>query len=281
MMKKGAVVAEKYVIKEALGKGGSSDVFLVKDIQRKCLYTMKVSSDKALLKREARLTGEINSRYFPAFVDFEEKEEGAYLVLEYIEGTSLQSLIDGGQRFSEKESLTIMEHVTAALSVLHHHKTPLVHLDIKPANIIITPRGEVRIIDMGAGSIVGMGKGKTGGTYGYGAPEQFKAGAFPGPAADVYACGKLMRYLLTGKNPTHPPYEVEKRRLYGKRRYLQRLIKKCLEPEPDRRYPNAGILHKEIRMLQERGEKGRQLTKKVKPDVIYVKCIWKSDYERV
>lgn len=281
MLKKGEEVAGKYVIKESLGKGGSSEVFLVKDMQKNCLYTLKASSDKVLLKQEAMLTGEINSRYFPAFIDFEEGENMAYLVLEYIEGTTLQSLLDSGRCFSEQESLFIMEYITAALSVLHLHRMPLVHLDIKPANIMISPQGEVRIIDMGAGSIVGRGKGRKGGTYGYSAPEQLKTGAIPGPEADVYACGKLLLYLLTGKNPAHPPYEAEKRMVYGKRGHLCRIIKKCLEPEAGRRYPNAAVLHREIRRLQEGKKKGIWRKEKKKPDVIYVKCLWKSDYERV
>lgn len=283
MLKKGTVITKKYIIREALGEGGSSEVYLAGKVQGDGLYTLKISHNRELLKKEARLVGEIGSRYFPAFVDYEEEGDEGYLVLEYIEGTSLQKMLDGGRRFTEEEIFLLMEHVTAALSVLHFHKTPLVHLDVKPANIIISPRGEVKLIDMGAGSIVGLTQQKKGGTYGYGAPEQFWHGALPGPQADVYACGKLLSYLLTGKNPALPPYNVEMQILRGSRRdkRWQKIITKCLEMEPGRRYPDGRSLHKEIRMLQERGRGWLKRTPAASEETVYIKCLWKSDYERV
>lgn len=281
MLKKGMVIAEKYVVKERLGKGSSGEVCLVADMRKNILYTMKTGADKALLRREAYLAGEIHSQYFPAFVDYEEEENRAYLVLEYIEGFSLQALLDGGRCFSEEEIFILMEHVTAALAALHLHKTPLVHLDVKPANILLTPRGEVKLIDMGAGSVAGEKHGKIGGTLGYGAPEQFLPGARPKPAADVHACGKLLLYLLTGKNPAHPPYDLEKKLLLGKRvnGMWCKVIEKCLDKEPGRRYPDAGSLHKELRRLHEQGAKKQNGLSF--GEVVYVKCLWKSDYERV
>ncbi len=283
MIKKGTLIADTYIIKEILGEGGSGAVFLASKEQGEALYTLKASENKELLKREAFFTGEIRNEYFPGFVDYTEDEDYGYLVLEYVEGTSLQVLLDRGRQFSEKEVLILMESITAALAQLHYHKTPIVHLDIKPANIIITTKGELRIIDMGAGSKVGVRMPSKGGTYGYGAPEQFWQGALPGPEADVYACGKLMAYLLTGKNPCQPPYDEEKRMLKsnGVKKSWQQVILKCIEMEPQKRYPDANTLHKEIMKLQREFFEGVRLRNKEGVDILYMKSIWKSDYERV
>ena len=175
-----------------------------------------------------------------------------------------------------------MEQVTAALSRLHYHKNPMVHLDIKPDNILITTAGNVRIIDLGTGAFVGMPQQQRGGTYGFGAPEQFWKGASPGPEADVYACGKLMAYLFTGKNPCKPPYDVEQQMLKSccVKKCWRRLIAKCLELEPQKRYPDASMLHKEIMELQRNSSGSGKAMGKREFEVVYLKCIWKSDYER-
>ncbi len=283
MIKKGTVIANTYLVKEQLGEGACGAVFLAECVNGKSVYTLKVSEDKELLKREALICGEVQSEYFPGFVDYEEDEYYGYLVLEYVEGISLQHLLDRGRVFTEKEVLILMESITAALSVLHYHKIPIVHLDIKPANVLITTKGAVRIIDMGAAAHAGARLQRKGGTYGYGAPEQFWQGVYPGPAADVYACGKLMAYLLTGKNPCQPPYDVEERMMRSKgiKKGWRQVVKKCLEKEPQKRYPDGKALHREIMNLQKaQFEKGK-LRDKGTLNTIYLKSVWKSDYERV
>ncbi|MBQ8822038.1 MAG: serine/threonine protein kinase [Lachnospiraceae bacterium] len=283
MIKKGTVIADTYLIKEQLGEGSCGTVFLAGKVNGEELYTLKLSEDKELLKREAFLCGQMQSEYFPGFVDYGEDGAYGYLVLEYVEGISLQHLLDKGRTFSERDVLIVMESITAALSRLHHHRIPIVHLDIKPANVIVTTKGEVRIIDMGAGSPVGVRQGRKGGTYGYGAPEQFWQGILPGPAADVYACGKVMAYLLTGKNPCQPPYDVEKKLLKSKgvKKSWQQVILKCLEQEPQKRYPDGKALHREIMNLQKAQLERGKVRNKQGVDIIYLKSIWKSDYERV
>lgn len=280
MLKRGSVIADKYVIREPLGKGGSSSVFLAEGMENGKQYTIKVSTEKELLRQEAELLGKICSRYFQSVKDYIEDQERAYLVLTYLEGASLQQLLDGGRHFSETEIGEIMEQVTAALTELHYRKQPMVHLDLKPANILLDTTGVVHMIDLGAGGIVGEKKIQKGGTYGYAAPEQFWRGAHVGAAADVYACGKLLAYLFTGKDPAKPPYDMELRllRSSGCKKGWQILIEKCLKTEAGSRYPDAGILHKEIRRLQQEGSK--KGTAKQAADIIYRKCIWKSDYER-
>lgn len=283
MIKKGTLIAGTYMIKECLGEGSTGAVFLAGTKQENKQYTLKVSENKELLKREAYICGEMQSKYFPGFVDYEEDERYGYLVLEYVEGISLQALLDKGRKFSEWEVLILMESITAGIAQLHYHKIPMVHLDIKPANIILTTKGEVRIIDMGAGSKVGVRMQARGGTYGYGAPEQFWKGALPGTEADVYACGKLMAYLLTGKNPCQPPYDVEIQLLKSKgvKKSWQQIIGKCIEMEPQKRYPDGKALHREIMNLQKAQLEKGKVRNKGSVNTVYLKSIWKSDYERV
>ncbi len=272
-------VKQRYNIEALVGQGASSKVFKVR--RDNVIYALKVSEDVKLLRREAFFLKNLSCDVFPYFFDWMESEQ-AYLIMEYVEGFNLQDIMDKGQVFSLEEALWILEPILQGLDYLHRQNPCVVFRDLKPANILMAVNGRVYLTDFGSvfsESIEDISTVRTG-TYGYAAPEQFWQNMQASPDWDVYAAGKLLGYLLTGKNPAIPPYHVEDFYERDKRipPAIQEVIHRCLGENKEARYPNAGELLKALKLAKDEGEKrtfGRRRT------VEYKKCIWKSEYRRI
>src|SRR6185312_1167825 len=126
-----------------------------------------------------------------------------FLVMEYVPGSTLRQVLRDRGTLTPAETLTVMDHVLAALAVAHH--AGLVHRDIKPENVLITADGRVKVADFGlARAVAGSTVTTTGsvlfGTAAYLAPEQFQHGTAD-ERSDVYSSGIVMYELLTGRTP--------------------------------------------------------------------------------
>ena len=272
-------VKQKYDIEALIGQGARSKVFKVK--KDKVAYALKVSEDIELLKREPVFLKNVSHKVFPKFCDWMESER-AYLVMEYIEGLDLQEILDKGQVFTLEEALWILEPVLEGLNYLHSQNLCVVFRDLKPANILVETKGNVYLTDFGSvfsETMEDISHVRTG-TYGYAAPEQFWQDMQATPDWDVYAAGKLLGYLLTGKNPAIPPYHVED--FYEKDKRvapaIREVIHRCLSENREVRYQNAGELLKALKLAKDAGKKktfGRRR------NVEYKKCIWLSEYRRI
>lgn len=162
------------------------------------------------------------------------------LVLEgYIEGETLASIIEKNE-LNPKNTVTYMLDICNALDFLH--KRNIVHRDVKPSNIIITPENKAVLIDLSAARLIHEGKKKDTanlGTVGYAAPEQF--GLYQSlPPTDIYALGVMFNEILTG---VHPSLTTPKGRL-GK------IIKKCTNTQISNRYQTIDILISDLRRYQ-------------------------------
>ncbi len=277
-------ILSKYSVEYILGKGAKADVYYVRSKKDRKGYALKVSKDKKTLKTEAYYLEKVENKIFPSFVEWLEGEQG-YLVMEYIEGRNLQEILDAGMVFSVDETVWMISEILDGVGYLHEQNPIMVYRDLKPANILIDRTGKLRIVDLG--SVIEVSTQAVQyirtGTYGYAAPEQFWEGMEPRPSWDVYAAGKLMGYLLTGKNPAVPPYHVEE--FYEKDRRIppaiKEIIRRCLSDHEQARYENAGALRRSLYMARDdiQGKKKRHMLQKKGPD--YKKCIWLSDYRRI
>lgn len=272
-------VRKKYDIEALVGQGAKSKVFKVK--KGSAVYALKVSEDVELLKREAFFLKNLSYDTFPRFFDWMESEQ-AYLIMEYVEGFNLQEIMDKGQVFSLEEALWILEPVLQGLDYLHRQSPYIVYRDLKPANILVGINGQIYLTDFGSAfteTMRDMSKVRTG-TYGYAAPEQFWQNMQASPDWDVYAAGKLLGYLLTGKNPTIPPYQVEDFYENDKRvsPFISEVINRCLNKNREARFVNAGELLKALKEAKDT-EKKHSFRKRVK--VKYKKCVWMSEYRRI
>ncbi len=156
-------------------------------------------------------------------------EDGSAIVVEeFISGITVGDVLESGH-YTERGLKIVICKVCGALSILH--SLDIVHRDIKPENIMITNDGEVVLIDFNASREYKDGKAKDThilGTHGFAAPEQYGLGQTDN-RTDIYALGVLMNVMLTGEHPSKSLYD-------GK---LNKVIKKCLNANPDERYQDV------------------------------------------
>ncbi len=157
--------------------------------------------DETLFQREAALLAQLRHPNLPACWDAFSENGSHYLVSDLIEGRSLQDLIEQHGPASESDVAHWGIHLSDALVYLHSQQPPIIHRDIKPDNIIITPEGNAVLVDFGIARRYQAGKQDTMkiGTWGYLPPEQ-KAGRTE-PRSDLYALGGTLYFALTGNDP--------------------------------------------------------------------------------
>jgi serine/threonine protein kinase len=200
---------DRYRILEQLGKGGMGAVYLAQDTVLQTNVAVKINQNPRIEGRdqflhEARLLASLRHPNLPRVIDYFVIEQSQYLVMDYVPGDDLGSIVirDGIQPV--EKVVTWARQLGNALQYLHSQNPPVVHRDIKPANIKITPRGEVMLVDFGIAKSVDISQetstGARGLTPGYSPPEQYGA-ARTGPYSDQYGLAATIYNLLTAKKP--------------------------------------------------------------------------------
>ena len=209
-MKIGQIVKERYEILQVLGEGGMAFVYKARDTQLERFVAIKTLKPSYVnqetfvdrFKREARTAANLNHPNIVQIFDWGIEEE-PYFVMEYIEGDTLTSIISKNKTISLSDILFIGAQVSNGLHAAH--QKGLVHRDIKPGNIMITPDGKVKVTDFGIVSLQNEESDitKTGsvlGTASYISPEQAQ-GKPVSIESDLYSLGTVLYELITGKTP--------------------------------------------------------------------------------
>jgi len=192
-------------------------------------------------KEEAVLLGKINHPNIVQVYDFHEENGTGYIVMEYLEGKSLEEELESGKRMGEGEIQSLLLPILEGLEQVHEMQ--ILHRDIKPQNIMLTKRGAI-LIDFGASRQYALGQSKSMTqvlTPGYAPLEQYGSRAVFGPPLDIYAVGATMYRMLEGKRP---PDAVDlamqnvELGLGGNGR-IETIIRRCMEPKVPDRYPNV------------------------------------------
>ena len=208
-----------YELGGRLGEGGSGVVYQGRDLRLDRTVAIKVLSDAlrddelawARLLREARLASQLNHPHIAAIYDLGEEDGRAYIVMEYVEGLPLAELIPEGGMPGE-QATRYATQIADTLAYAHEHGT--LHGDLKGSNIVVTPEGDVKLLDFGLGRRIprhGMGEvtsssqalaeaGTTAGTLPYIAPEVLRGGA-TSAQSDAWALGVLIYQMATGELP--------------------------------------------------------------------------------
>ena len=268
----------KYEKIRKLGCGTTSEVFLVRDLTDGRQYAMKVGADKELLKRESEVLKNLAHPMLPVWKDYFENQKGC-LVMEYIEGITLQEWLEKYGRASEIMACNIISELLGLLQFLHSQSPPIIYRDLKATNIMIDKSGFILVIDLGGA----VKSHFMVGTYGYAAPEQFWEGIEPGPECDIYAAGKLLAFLLTGKDPCIPPYDMlkfcEKDAKVSRRMYD--VIGRSISMHSLGRYASAQEFNSALHTALGSNNVKWLMSGRKKETIEYEKCVWRSEYQRI
>jgi len=261
-----------------LGAGGMGIVYLAEDtrLQRQVAVKVlppEVASDRRWLQRfltEARSASMLNHPNVAHIYDIGESDEVRFIAMEYVEGNSLDTRIDG-QPMETTELVAIASQIADALDAAHNKG--VVHRDIKPQNVVLTARGQVKVLDFGLAKIQEPGDtdsvtrikttpGAVMGTLQYMSPEQALGRAVDG-RADIFSLGVLMYEMATGRLPfsgatmnetldliLHSEPPAISRFNYGASPELEFVIRKCLAKLPEERYQSTRELLVDLRSLQ-------------------------------
>src|SRR5688500_12939843 len=252
------LVGGRYEILRTLGQGAFGHTFLARDrtddrtVAIKLLDTRGRGGDdwKAyeLFKREADVLRAVRHHGIPeVYETFQDVWLGAptaFLVMEYIEGTSLAAIIEEKRAIESSTIVHLFLELLGILDYLHSRVPPILHRDIKPANIIVRPNGFPALVDFGSVRRVFLSPEESGstiaGTYGYMPYEQYMGQATP--ASDLYAAAATFLHLLTGRAPRDFMNDEGRiqvpESLPGEAR-LRDVLARLLRPSPAERFASA------------------------------------------
>lgn len=259
----------KYKIDSLVARGGMGAVLkathptLKRHVVLKKLTIRGSAAIAERFKREARILMDFKNDNIVRVFDHFKEGSSHYMVLEYVDGMSLDQLIKRQRFLSSELSLTILLEASKALS--YAHSMGVIHRDIKPGNILISKKGEIKLADFGIASSEededsGLTReGMTLGTPCYMPPEQIENSKNVDKRADIYSMGVMLYEMVTGKKPYPGNFSAETVVMIRKGRYrragkingrihpfVDKLIKKLMQPDPARRIQDADRLIKVI-----------------------------------
>lgn len=246
----GMVLLGRYQIRREIGRGGFSIVYLAEDLlaKRKLvaikrIYLRSLSPRQMIdatetCNREIKILSHLKSvNGVPTFYEGFTDSENWYLILEYIEGHTLEEYVPQTPNgyLSENEAVEIGQQLASLLQKIHERN--IIFRDVKPANIMLTPHGKLYLIDFGIARFFTPGQKKDTtplGSPGYASPEQYGQ-AQTDARADVYGLGATLQTLLTGRNPLEASQGEPSRNPEQPSPRICRLLDEMLALERDRR----------------------------------------------
>jgi serine/threonine protein kinase/Tol biopolymer transport system component len=255
-LEQGTLLNGRYRIVDILGQGGMGSVYRAMDENlgvevavKENLFTTDEYSRQFRL--EAVILASLRHPNLPRVTDHYVIEGvGQYLVMDYIEGEDLRQRMERMGTISEEDAILVGAAMSDALAYLHTRKPPVLHRDIKPGNVKITPEGQVYLVDFGLAKLIQGSQTTTTGaramTPGYSPPEQYGT-ARTDPRSDIYSLGATLYAALTGVIPEDGLARVmDNLQLTPLRKHnpnisrrLAAAIEKAMEAYPDDRFQNA------------------------------------------
>jgi len=255
LLENGTILAGRYVIEGLLGQGGMGAVYLALDKHIpekkwavKELWDYGDPATRQLIqnqfKREASILATLDHPNLPRITDYFVDNNKEYLVMDYVEGSTLEdTMAERSGALDVARGLSILSQLIDVLEYLHSREPPVIFRDLKPANIMLTPDGNIKLIDFGIARIFSAGKQKDTvimGTPGYASPEQYGTKQSD-VRSDIYALGATLYFALTGRDPADDPFHFESPSELNSNitERLNNAILKCVQMEPDKRFSNV------------------------------------------
>lgn len=267
----GTLLNRRYRILEIIAQGGMGAIYRAQDESLRVEVAVKenlfsTEDYSRQFRREATILASLRQAHLPRVTDhFVMPDQGQYLVMDYIPGEDLRKRMARLGRIPEPEVLEIGISITEAVAYLHHRQPPILHRDIKPGNIKITPAGQIYLVDFGLAKIAQSGQQTTIGaqslTPGYAPPEQYGQGT--DQRSDVYALAATLYAAITGSVPEDglsramgsaqlTPVRVRNPAVSDE---LAAVIERGMAVDPGKRYPTADELN--VALVSVKSGRGR------------------------
>jgi serine/threonine protein kinase len=268
----GKILGNRYRLIEVIGEGGMALVYkaecslLCRTVAVKILRPQYANDAEFVerFRREARSAASLSHPNVVNIYDVGQEDGIDYIVMEYIPGENLKSIIKKEAPFSIRRALDYTRQIAEALN--HAHQRNIIHRDIKPHNILVTPDGQLKVTDFGIARAVSASSftqtGIVVGSVQYASPEQVKGGLV-GPQSDLYSLGCVFYELLSGMVPFSgdTSISIAMRHLHEKTTPIKELrldvplavehiLDKAMAKDPVARYPSAAAMLRDITNVQ-------------------------------
>lgn len=253
MLETGTVIDGKYKILSQIGQGGMSTVYLamnekankpwaVKEVRKNGVQNFEIVRQSLIT--ETDLLKKHHHKNLPSIVDIIDCDDNFLIVMDYIEGVTLDKLISEQGPQKQEDVVSWAIQLCDVLTYLHTREPSIIYRDMKPSNIMLRYDGSVVLIDFGTAreyKTRAMQDTTCLGTQGYAAPEQFGGQGQTDARTDIYCLGATMYHLLTGHNPSEPPYEMYPITYWNPLLSggLEQIIQKCTQKNPRDRFQTA------------------------------------------
>jgi eukaryotic-like serine/threonine-protein kinase len=273
-LKANTILMARYRILGVVGGGGQGAVYQCRDLNfpdAKRLVAIKEmhypsgdpgvrSVTMATFQREANILATLSHPAIPKIFDFFDQNNRAYLVMEYINGSDLELILNKTKELPIEKIIEWAIDLCDVLHYLHNQSEPIIFRDMKPANVMIDSLGKIRLIDFGIAKIFVSGVKHTMiGTEGYSAPEQYKGDVTP--LSDIYSLGATLHHILTRKDPRlEPPFSFDERPIGDYNDAvppnLVEVINKAVDKEPANRWQSCAEMKEALEHVRYRSTVG-------------------------
>ena len=252
----------RYYLEQRLGSGGMADVYLARDLMLERRVAIKLlrkdfSGDvefRNRFRQEAKAAANLSHPNIVTVYDFGLSQEQIFIVMEYVPGVDMKTLVQRNGGLNVDEALELL--IQACEGIGHAHKKGLVHCDIKPQNLLVTPDMRLKVVDFGIARAMASISPEEKSDIVWGSPRYFSPeqanGRAPSPASDVYSLGVVLYEAITGRVPFQAGSSEELARMHREelppppRKFnssvplpVEEFLLLVLSKDPSSRYQNA------------------------------------------
>ncbi|MEA3341527.1 MAG: protein kinase, partial [Chloroflexota bacterium] len=271
MLTPNTLLQNRYRILRHIGGGGMGMVYLADDnrLPGRTCAVKEMSPDQLppddrtwatnAFRQEAQMLARLSHSGLTSVTDFFPEEGNLYLVMDYVRGETLEEMLEQApnERLPQGQVLNVVRQLCDVLQYLHGQDSPVIFRDLKPSNVMLTPEGQVKLIDFGIARLFKATKSQdtvTLGTPGYAAPEQWGTAGQSDVRSDIYGLGVLLLRLTTGYDPTPNPFPLPQPRALMPKisPKIEYLILRATPAQPSARYQSIAELRRDMDTPSER-----------------------------